>query len=211
MMGPDKGPRFPTVIMLELYLIRPGATPFDEEGRIKGNLDLPLSETGWAQARHLADQLIGEQLETLYVAPTEAAEQTARCIAEKCRCRSRTLPLLENLDFGLWQGRMISEVRRTQPRVYRLFQESPETVCPPGGETVASAIERAHKALQYIGRKHRSGRIGVIASLPFGALVRAVVRGEAIGDLWQSELDFGTFEKMKVESTPGKNYELLEA
>ncbi len=196
--------------MLELYLIRPGATPFDEEGRIKGNLDLPLSDRGWDQARQLASQLVGEEIETLYVAPTEAADQTARCIAERCRCRIRPLPLLQNLDFGLWQGRMISDVRRTQPRVYRMFQESPETVCPPGGEMVAHAIERAHKALQYIARKHRAGRIGIVASLPFGALVRSIVRGEPVGDLWRSELDFGTFEQLKVDAAPGRKYELLQ-
>ncbi len=31
------------VCMLEVLLIRPGATTFDEDGRIKGSLDIPLS------------------------------------------------------------------------------------------------------------------------------------------------------------------------
>ena len=35
--------------MLKILLIRPGVTDFDEQGRIKGTLDIPLNENGTAQ------------------------------------------------------------------------------------------------------------------------------------------------------------------
>ena len=35
--------------MFQIYLIRPGATEFDVQGRIQGNLDVPLGEVaGWS-------------------------------------------------------------------------------------------------------------------------------------------------------------------
>ena len=49
----------------------------------------------------------------------------------------KTLDKLQNLDHGLWQGMLVSDVKTKQPKVYRQWQEQPETVCPPQGETLS--------------------------------------------------------------------------
>ena len=43
--------------MTRVYLIRPGATCFDLENRIAGDLDLPLCKEGVEQINRLKDQL----------------------------------------------------------------------------------------------------------------------------------------------------------
>ena len=43
--------------MLKILLIRPGVTDFDEQGRIKGTLDIPLSDEGTAQVAKMIDEL----------------------------------------------------------------------------------------------------------------------------------------------------------
>ena len=43
--------------MVRIALIRPGSTAFDDEGRIKGCLDFPLSGFGEKQAREVAHKL----------------------------------------------------------------------------------------------------------------------------------------------------------
>ena len=43
--------------MVRILIIRPGATDFDEQGRIKGTLDLPLSEGGSDQVVRLVQEL----------------------------------------------------------------------------------------------------------------------------------------------------------
>ncbi|GIW97612.1 MAG: phosphoglycerate mutase [Pirellulaceae bacterium] len=196
---------------VELLLIRPGATPFDEEGRIKGALDLPLSMQGMEQARVLAERLATAPPDILYAAPTEYAEHTSRIIAQRSGCRVKLVDSLENLDFGLWQGKLTSEVRRTQPRVYRQFQESPELVCPPGGETVSAAIGRAQKALSKILRRHRGGRVGLVVPHPFCQIVRSTICQQSLGDLWRCDLDFGTFESIVVDAVTGAMAELVKA
>ena len=40
-----------------VLLVRPGATDFDDQGRIKGTLDMPMSERGRQQVNSLAEQL----------------------------------------------------------------------------------------------------------------------------------------------------------
>ncbi len=117
--------------MFRIVLVRPGATSFDEQGRIKGCLDIPLSKTGSDQAIKTASELSGLQVDMVYSAPCESAQQTAEIVAKKCRSRMKVVDALRNLDHGLWQGKLIDEVRRQQPKVYRQCQESPENVCPP--------------------------------------------------------------------------------
>lgn len=186
--------------MLDVLLIRPGSTTFDAEGRIKGSLDIPLSEAGIEQAQELAKRLAEVKLDCLYVSPAESAQQSAKMIAEYNFCRQRTLECMRNLDHGLWQGKLVSEVKRLQPKVYRQFQEHPGDVCPPNGETVEQAIARLQTTLSKLKKRHKGGRIGIIVPQPLAAIVRFVLTGGSLGDLWKAELDFGTFETLNVNT-----------
>ncbi|MFN3189383.1 MAG: histidine phosphatase family protein [Aureliella sp.] len=190
--------------MIEVLLIRPGCTTFDEEGRIKGSLDIPLSEAGKSQAQSLANSLKTTKLDCLYVSPAESAQQSAETICEYNFCRKKTLDCLRNLDHGLWQGKLVSEVKRLQPKVYRQFQENPEGICPPEGETVQEAVARIHNAVRKLIRKHEGGRIGIMVPQPLASIVRHVLLGGHWGDLWKCELDFGTFETLRLETVPSQ-------
>ncbi|MEL7338524.1 MAG: histidine phosphatase family protein, partial [Planctomycetota bacterium] len=109
MFGNDKPTR--------LILVRPGATDLDDQGRIKGCLDMPLSETGWIQSETIAMELAGESIDELYCGPTQAALETADAILEgRSGTRKRVLDCLQNVDQGLWHGKLIDEVRRQLPK-----------------------------------------------------------------------------------------------
>ena len=41
---------------------------------------------------------------------------------------------------------LVSDVKRKQPRVYKRWQEQPESVCPPEGEMLGEADERVRAA-----------------------------------------------------------------
>ncbi len=62
-------------------------------------------------------------------------------IGAALKLKPKTLERLQNLDHGLWQGMLIEEVKRKQPKVYKQWQEQPENVCPPEGEMLAAAAE----------------------------------------------------------------------
>lgn len=186
--------------MIEVLLIRPGSTTFDHEGRIKGSLDIPLSAEGAAQAERLSLSLAEIKLDCLYVAPCESAVQSAQFIGERNFCKQKSLDCLRNLNHGLWQGKLLSEVRRLQPKVYRQFQEHPTDVCPPQGETVQAAYGRVTAMFTKLKKRHRGGRIGLLVPQPMAAIVRYALVGGSLGDLWKAELDFGTYETLLVES-----------
>jgi broad specificity phosphatase PhoE len=110
------------------------------------------------------------------------------------------LEQLRNLDHGLWHGKLIDEVKRQQPRVYRMWQEGQENVCPPEGETWAEARERVSAALRKVLKRHREGVVALVIPEPVATLVRSLVCHCEPGDLWKAECDCGRWEVLTVEA-----------
>ena len=123
-----------------LILIRSGSTDFDLQGRICGTLDIPLSEVGIAEAHALAARLnAGATALAIPMAPPVAiysstaacAQETSQIIGKAIGLSPRRIGDFQNLDQGLWQGMLVEDIRRKQPRVYRQWQENPWAVVPP--------------------------------------------------------------------------------
>ena len=185
--------------MIRIVLIRPGSTEFDEQGRIKGTLSIPLSEQGAQQVALAAGQLAKIGIELVYTSPCQSARQTAEAIAESLGVKVQSLDKLQNLDQGLWQGKLIEEVRQKQPKVYRQWQDHPETVCPPEGEMLASARDRVQTVLSKIIKKRKAGVIALVVPEPLATLIRCYLAGNDLGDLWEIECSCGSWEPIDVE------------
>ena len=167
--------------MVQIALIRPGSTDYDQQQRIQGNLDVPLNEEGLAEVGRIIDELRGSHVtfDTIYCACGEPAVETAQAIAEALDVRLRRLHHMQNLNHGLWQGMRIDEVRVKQPKVYRQWQEQPECVCPPDGEMISHAAERVQTAIAKLVRRHKTGAIAVVAPEPLASLIRRyLTRGD---------------------------------
>jgi broad specificity phosphatase PhoE len=184
--------------MVQFLLVRPGSTDFDEQGRIKGTLDIPLNDAGKCQVAAIVTQLHDTPIDVLYASPTRCAQETAAALAADRKLRFKTLDDLENLDHGLWQGKRIDEVKTSQPKVFRQLQDHPETVCPPQGEPVGSALERVRGAIARLMRKHREATVAVVVPEPLASLVRALLLDIEITDLWKAECEGGGWELIDV-------------
>lgn len=185
--------------MVRIVLVRPGATEYVQQGRIQGALEVPLSEEGAHEATRLSAELSGMNLDALYSADSEHALQTAEAIAKALGVKLKSLDTLRNLDHGLWQGMLVEEVKRKQPKVYRQWQEQPRSVCPPGGEMIGDAQDRVRSALTKLLKKHKGGTLGLVVPEPLASLVRAYLEQSEVGDLWRAGGQHGTWEVIEVE------------
>jgi len=158
---------------LQIVLVKPGATEFDAQGRIVGTLDVPLSDLGIQQAQSAAAELSKLEITAIYSGPCLAAQQTAIEITADSRVRPRVDAKLKNVDMGLWQGRELDELRSNQPRFVRQWQDNPEQVCPPEGETLMDARPRVDAFLKRISRKHKSGVVVVVVADPLAGEIAA--------------------------------------
>jgi broad specificity phosphatase PhoE len=185
--------------MLKIAIIRPGATDYDLQERIQGTLDIPLNEQGLAEAAQAAELLRDKGLEVIYAPPSEPAYRTAQIISQNLDIKLRKLDHMENLNHGLWQGMLIKDVRRKQPKVYRQWQEQPEHVCPPEGEMLSAAEQRVRHAMLKLLKKHKEGMIGICVPEPLLSLVRCFVAHCELGDLWKPTNGHGRVEIMQFE------------
>ena len=185
--------------MLRIILARPGSTEFDEQRRIKGTLSIPLSEQGMRQAAATAKAFLDEKVEVVYTSPCEAALQTADALAESLGLKVKQLDKLQNLNHGLWQGKLIDDVRKRQPKVYRQWQEHPESVCPPEGEMIDAARQRVQATLAKLLKKHKDGVIALVVPEPLASLIRCDLSGRELGDLWQAECTCGSWESIDIQ------------
>ena len=158
--------------MSQLVLILPGATDFELQGRIHGDLDLPLCAEGQAEVERVGRELQDLGIEVLYTSTCEWARQSADSLGKLLQVKVKKLDNLQNLDHGLWQGMLIEEVRQKQPTVYRQWQEQPETLCPPEGETIDHARTRVAAVLTKVLKKHKDGVIGLVVPEPLASVIR---------------------------------------
>ncbi|MBI1248342.1 histidine phosphatase family protein [bacterium] len=187
--------------MLRIVLVRPGQTEYDFQGRIRSRLAVPLTEEGTRQASEMVRQLQELQIAAIYCGPCPACLQTAEAFGKQLGKKVRPLDNLANLNAGLWQGKLFTEVKQNQPTVYKLWQEKPEAVCPPQGETLAEVRLRVQNVLDKIWKKHQKGEnnVIVVAPEPLASIIRSEILHTDFGDLWEAERRCGWWELIQYE------------
>jgi broad specificity phosphatase PhoE len=187
--------------MAQALLIRSGTTLYDEQHRVQGILDVPLSERGRAEAARLAESLPAAcdaaPLRALYCGPGESVVRTAEIVGKALGLRPRRIDDLRNLDQGLWQGLQLEEIRRRNTRLFRQWIEDPMTICPPQGETIEDAMERVKTALKPLFRRHQEEAFGLVVGEPLARLVSCYLRRDPRPQL-DEQLPCCGFERIDV-------------
>lgn len=133
---------------MKILLARHGETQWNAEGRYQGQMDIPLSEIGLAQARKLGERLRDVPITRAVASPLARAKVTAELALEEHRAAQLVFdPDLQEIAHGDWEGLLASEIRERDPELLRAWREAPETVQMPGGESLQQVLDRAWPAL----------------------------------------------------------------
>ena len=108
---------------------------------IQGTLDVPLNAEGEMPKSNASDRGPSPPLPRCRSTrfreanrPCKPPRRLRKLFDLKCRKAGSHAAISTT---GLWQGMAIDEIRRVrQPKVYRQWQDAPECVCPPQGETL---------------------------------------------------------------------------
>jgi len=167
-----------------LTLVRHGETDWNRDRRIQGSTDVPLNDTGRAQAQEAA-ALLREQLDTSSVPPIvvssdlSRARETAQIIAAELELPApRTYPALRERAYGEAEGVEASEFIRRWGDWH-----SAEI---PGAEPWPHLRERGLRALAQVVRDARRTTAPASASVvvvTHGALIRELLRHATGGEL----------------------------
>jgi broad specificity phosphatase PhoE len=188
--------------MSRFVLIRACSTDYDEQGRIQGTLDMPLNAQGSATAQQLAAELRPLEISIIYSSPGQSAWQTASAIGEALDIKVKKIDSWQNVDHGLWQGMLVDDLRRKHPKVFRQWQDQPENVCPPQGETLTDAQDRARNALEKLVRKQKVGTVALVVPDPLGGILRSLLVQGEIGESCKRKSTCGSWELVDLGNPP---------
>ncbi|HBP05006.1 MAG TPA: histidine phosphatase family protein [Stenotrophomonas sp.] len=133
---------------MRILLARHGETPWNAEGRYQGQIDIPLSPIGEAQAQALGARLASVDITRAVASPLSRAQRTAQLALGASRADMLlTEPELQEIAHGEWEGLLASEINEKDPSRLQAWREEPDTVLMPGGESLRLVLERSWRGL----------------------------------------------------------------
>ena len=149
--------------MTELYLVRHGETDWNRQRRIQGMTDIPLNDTGRAQATATGKLLARRRWDAVYASPLSRARETASLIAAELGLPEPTLldELVER-NYGEAEGMDWLQVET----------QFPHGSAVPGRESREQVAARVVPALVRLAEE-RAGQALVVVS--HGGAIRAVL------------------------------------
>jgi probable phosphoglycerate mutase len=143
--------------------IRHGETDWNVEGRIQGQLDIPLNPTGLWQAQRVAGALADEAIDAIYASDLLRARQTARAIAGSLGLPVLDDPGLRERGFGEFEGVSFAEIAERWPEQARRWRSRDPSFGPPGGETLDEFFGRSIATATRLAARHPGQTIALVA------------------------------------------------
>ncbi len=130
-----------------VYLARHGRTAYNREGRFQGQQQVPLDDTGRAQAAELAERAAGYGFRALWCSPLLRARETADIVSRRIGVEPQEDQRLMETDAGDWTDLTFVEVRAQAPERFDAFAAADPGFAFPGGESFAEQELRVSAAL----------------------------------------------------------------
>jgi glucosyl-3-phosphoglycerate phosphatase len=154
---------------VRLVLWRHGQTVWNAERRFQGQSDIPLDETGQAQAERAARLLAALRPAMIVSSDLSRAAQTAAALARLTGLEVTLDKDLRERHGGRWEGLTDTEIRTRYPAEHA-------TWTPPDGEPSAVVADRVAGALHRIadaaGNEQDSAEPGLAVVVSHGAALR---------------------------------------
>lgn len=120
------------------YFLRHGETEWNVDGRAQGQADIPLNETGVAQAKRAAEIVKGLGIATICTSPLSRAYETARMSAEAAGLPLHVIDDLKECSFGTAEG---------LPRGPWILDFWKKGIVPEGAEPFPDFLARALRGI----------------------------------------------------------------
>ncbi|HVC96830.1 MAG TPA: histidine phosphatase family protein [Pirellulales bacterium] len=134
-----------------IYLIRHGESSYNVEHRLQGQSDEPvLSPRGRRHAQSVATAMAALPIEAVFSSPLRRALETARPVAEALKLPLITDDRLKEINIGVFQGLLASEIGERYPRETALWRSQDPDFQIPGGESRRELMRRSEAALRAV-------------------------------------------------------------
>ncbi|CAM5785581.1 histidine phosphatase family protein [Rhizobacter fulvus] len=143
--------------------IRHGETAWNVDGRIQGQLDVPLNETGRWQVHRLALAVAEEDIAAVYSSDLLRALETAQAVARGSGDPVVTDTGLRERGFGTFEGMSYAEINERWPDMGERWRRRDPTFGAPGGETLNDFYARSIAAASRLAALHPGQTIALVS------------------------------------------------
>jgi broad specificity phosphatase PhoE len=193
--------------MTRIILVRHGQTEWNRVERFRGRADVPLNETGRAQAELTGRRIAAEwRPMAVYSSPLLRAVRTAEAIAGHFDLPVQVHPDLTDINYGKWQGLTPDEVREQWPKMIDDWYNTPASIRIPGGETLEELRSRALGAIDELVKRHDGQTIVVVGHTVINRIILIGVLGLGNDRFWRLRQDTCAINSFEAE---GGNFTLV--
>jgi broad specificity phosphatase PhoE len=143
-----------------ILFIRHGQTDWNLAHRWQGHTDIPLNDTGRAQAKALGSRLQSAPVSAIYSSDLLRAAQTAEELGEVLGLEPDFDPAWRERNGGAFEGLTIEELVSNHPKELNKLRN--EGAAPPGGETRLELAVRLNNAFNEVVENHRGKTIAIV-------------------------------------------------
>jgi broad specificity phosphatase PhoE len=178
-------------------LLRHGQTDWNIDMRLQGVSDIPLNETGHAQAVEAADVLASQVWNRIISSPLSRARTTAEYVSARMGLGEITVhELLLERSFGAAEGSSYEEWKeRLQAGIHA-----------EGAESIEDLEIRAAKLLEEVASSYAGERILAVSH---GALIRKIIGMVSNGEFPREGERFGNASLTTI-AYDGQNWSILD-
>ncbi len=171
-------------------LVRHGETDFNAECRFLGSIDKPLSDKGLKQISYLQQHMQQTHFDRIYTSPFIRARQTAQAMQAGRNIEIIDDSGLREICCGEWEGLNGQQVEMRWPGMLKLWNEQPDKLKMPGGDTFHEVSERVSEAFWRLVKKERGRTIGIASHMICIELLLMKLSGAELAEIWnQKQLD----------------------
>jgi len=173
-----------------IVLIRHGQTEWNRIERFRGRADVPLNETGLAQAQAVGRRVLAEwKPAAIYTSPLSRAAKTAQAIAQHFDLPVQPHPGLLDIDYGEWQGLTVEEARARWPEQVTAWFQAPQDAHIPGGETLAAVMGRGLAAVKELVARHADQTLVLVGHTVINRAILLGILGLGADRFWRLRQD----------------------
>jgi len=149
----------------KLTLIRHGESVLNSQRRIQGNFDSSLTPRGKSQTELLSQRIKkrNEPIDFIFSSPLKRAYETADIISNYLGLPVRIINGLKEINLGDWEGKLIDEVRTSEPGLFSDFISKPAECLIPSGENTLDFQKRIVTSIKDILETHKMKNILIVS------------------------------------------------
>jgi probable phosphoglycerate mutase len=158
----------------ELFVVRHGQTIWNQQRRLQGQMDSPLTQEGLKQAESLAERLASKKIDVIYSSDLGRTMLTARFVSARMS-GMQVYPdvRLRERNFGIFHGLNWEEIMKRYPEEGKNEKSGNADFIIPEGESRQQVLERSRDFMDEMLVKH-PGKC--ILAITHGGIVSSIVR-----------------------------------